>query len=104
MFWLRISGLIVVAVILLWQHHIIDGSAAASDQSSAIVALTGASSCTQELYWIRLGGSKATIYDCTINGATKCVTFQNGIASDSTAEVKLAFEDALGSTRPTCIS
>lgn len=77
----------------------------ASDRSAQIASETGASSCTATDYQIisRLDNSKARIYDCTINGVDKCVTEQNGIASDETATVKILFANALSGGKPSCI-
>lgn len=55
-------------------------------------------------YLISDAGSKAELYDCNMkNGSYKCVTEQNGIANDVTAEAKLSFASTLGSDKPDCV-
>jgi len=55
-------------------------------------------------YLIGAGGSKAELYDCNMqDGSYKCVTEENGVASDVTAERKLSFASTLGSDKPTCV-
>ena len=76
-----------------------------SDKSSQIAGLIGAEACSAEQYEIisKLDHTKTQIYDCVTNGKEMCVTYQNGIASDDTVEVKLLFSNTLGDSRPVCI-
>ncbi len=86
------------------------GSSTAS--ASKVTDAAGATSCDSSGYYLVLKttGDHETIYDCTFTSGAdfkttkKCVTFENGIADDSTAEVRLVFSTTLGSPKPSCLS
>jgi hypothetical protein len=84
------------------------GSGGSSDQSTAIAnQIGGGASCYESQYEItnRIDNSKTPIYVCTAAAAKPiCVTYENGIASDVTAEVRLLFANTLGSSKPSCIT
>ena len=83
------------------------GKAAPADKSDQIAAVIGASSCSQTRYTLidKITNDSAPIYDCLMkNLATKCVTYEHGIANDSTEEVRLVFATTLGSDRPECLT
>jgi hypothetical protein len=75
------------------------------DRASKIAQETGASACTRTSVGLknRLDGTKTPIYDCTIDGASKCVVEEGGIARDVTATVRILFADTLSGTRPACL-
>lgn len=77
-----------------------------SDQSSTVATTIGAQYCDSSGFQIisKLDDSKATIYNCDLDNKTICVTYEHGIATDETAEVKLLFANTLGSDQPDCIS
>lgn len=95
------------------------GCGGQKDRSSEIAAKIHADSCKATRYAIvsRIDKSKTTIYDCTVdntstdaNGAQTfgskriCVTEENGIAHDATAEVRILFANVLGDARPSCLA
>lgn len=75
------------------------------DESARVASASGATSCSATFYAVtnRLDGSKARIYDCFVKGRERCVTYENGIASDSTETVRLVFATTLGSGKPSCL-
>lgn len=99
---------VVAAMILVsdWGEirHQLFGSTV-TDRSSEISASISARSCVLTGYEItnRLDGSKAPLYDCVMLDATeKCVTQENGIVNDVTAEAKLLFANQLSGSPPLC--
>lgn len=76
------------------------------DRSSEVAVLAGASSCSATAYMVtnRVDDSKTRIYDCTISGRLRCVTYENGIANDSTAVVRVLFASTLGASKPSCVT
>lgn len=101
---------IVCIGILVYAYHRNSGvfhNGPPADNSDAIALNIGALKCSSSGYYLtsRLDDSKLVIYDCQMpSGNYKCVTESGGIDTDSTAEVKLVFENTLGSTKPLCIS
>lgn len=81
------------------------GCGGTGDQSDSIAQKIGASSCTAESYEVisRIDNHHSRIYDCVVNGNELCVTEQNGIASNATAEVRLLFSNTLGADVPACL-
>jgi hypothetical protein len=82
------------------------GGSSNVDRSDAIAQEIHADECVATDYQIirRTDNSKARIYDCLVNGVEKCVTEENGIASDQTAIVRLLFANALSGGKPVCAS
>lgn len=83
------------------------GHSGPADHSSEIQTAIGATSCSLSGYGImsKLTGENEPIYDCAMpSGAEKCVTYSGGIATDSTAVVKLLFANTLSGGRPACVS
>jgi len=72
---------------------------------SAVIGRQIGGTCTRSRYQVisHLTNTKETIYNCFNGGGMKCVTYQNGIATDSTALVRLLFANVLGSVKPTCL-
>lgn len=73
---------------------------------SDVAKAAGAQSCDSSGYGVisQITSKKQTIYDCTFgDGTTKCVTYANDIANDSTALVRLLFQNKLGSGKPSCL-
>lgn len=89
--------LALVAWTLLHRHH--------GTSPDTIATIIGVDYCDNSGYQIvsRLDGSKSTIYDCTTGARTRCVTYENGIATNQTVTVRLLFADTLGSGKPRCI-
>lgn len=82
-------------------------SSRSSLNADDVAAAAGAQSCMASGFSItyRIDHSTATIWDCSMpSGMEKCVTYQNNIASDSTAMVRLLFATALSQSRPACLS
>jgi hypothetical protein len=100
--WLPVAALAAVVALLASGCGAIDSLT--GDDSAKIASATGASQCTGTDYDItnRLDSSKARIYDCTIDGVEKCVTYENGIARDETETSKLLFAQNLSGGRPDC--
>ena len=101
--WLVPVG-VVLALAGAWayRHH---QDAKASTSPAAVAALAGATYCDDSGYYVksRLDGSKETIYDCQIGARMQCVTVSGGIATNSTATVRLLFTNTLGASKPACI-
>ena len=98
--WFGVPIAVVVLVLLVVSIH--HGS---SDQSSAVAAAAGATSCSESGFTITtIAAGKQTVYDCTVNGASMCVTYHGGLASNSTVLVRLAFASTLGGSKPACLS
>jgi len=97
-----IGGLGVLAAVLIAGKALAGGSHQLTPVS--VATLAGASSCDESGYTVRnrLDGSTQTIYDCLVRQRARCVTVSDGIASDSTLEVRLLFRNTLGATRPAC--
>lgn len=97
---LGIIAAVVVAIVIVgyYENH-------KSSSPDAVAATIGASSCDNSGYQVlsRFDGSKATIYDCTIGSRMRCVTYENGIATDATETVRLLFANTLGSSKPNCL-
>ena len=70
-----------------------------------VASKVGATSCNNSGWYIenRFTGDKQTIYDCTINGSIRCVTYSGGVAEDETEYAKFFFEDVLSTDRPSCV-
>jgi hypothetical protein len=82
-----------------------------SSSASQVAAASGASSCDDSGYYliIKATGEHDEIYDCAFQSGSgllhaKCVTYENGIANDSTEAVRIVFSTALGTQKPTCLS
>jgi hypothetical protein len=71
----------------------------------------GATHCQYSGYDLisQITNVKTPIYDChwdAVSGFAandECVTYENGVASDSTGEVRVAFANALNSAEPACL-
>lgn len=100
---MKILGVIVAVVIAVAVVVHLQGHAGASP--STVATQIGADYCDTSGYQVisRLDDSKATIYDCTTGSKTRCVTYENGIATDATETVRVLFADTLGSGKPSCI-
>lgn len=84
---------------LYWYSH-----RGPSDQSTAVQTAAGADSCSYSGYYVKTAISgRELVYDCTIGSQSICVTYKGGIASDSTALVKLLFANTLGTAKPACL-
>lgn len=101
---LSLATAIAIGVIVVYGgarilHH------SSPDRSAAAAAASGAESCTASGYAIvsRLTNAKRQIYDCEFRYGPKCVTYEDGVASDSTPEVRLLFSSVLGSSKPLCL-
>jgi len=98
--WLAVAAIVLVGLaVKAWPHH------HQADRAAAIQQSIGATSCDNSGYYVQsqLDGSKQIIYDCQMaSGNWKCVTENGGIASDSTAEVKLLFTNTLSGGEPFC--
>lgn len=72
---------------------------------SQVAQAAGASSCDKSDYYliIKTTGEHETIYDCVFPSGLKCVTYQNGIANDSTEVARLVFSTSLGTPKPSCL-
>lgn len=98
------AAIIGLALYLGWGH--ITGSSVSRVNPDALAQTIGAASCFDSSYELtnRLDGSKAELYSCNMqNGSYKCVTDENGVARDVTAEAKLVFAGALGTQKPDCV-
>lgn len=85
---------------LYWHSHrgLIDHSAAAQ-------AASGADVCSSSGYWITTAAAgKEIVYDCLIGSKAVCVTYKDGIATDSTVLVKAVFANTLGANKPECVT
>jgi hypothetical protein len=83
------------------------GASATADQSTKVAAAANARSCNDSGYYVqsKLNGDKSVIYNCTmLNDNVRCVTYEGGIASDSTETVKLLWANVLSGAKPDCIS
>jgi hypothetical protein len=83
------------------------------------LALTGCGSSSADEVGAEVGGTceetgweqtnaltdeRALIYACEIDGDTKCVTYDGGVARDVTEWTQREFEDALSDARPSCVA
>jgi hypothetical protein len=92
----------VTGIPIIHRHH--RSSTTAMD---TLANRIGASNCADSGYYItnKLDGSRRTIYDCAMqSGRLRCVTEENGVASDETATVRLLFQNTLGTTKPMCLT
>lgn len=84
------------------------GGGETPDQSNAIESqIGGGIVCTRSDYQLinRLDSSKTPIYVCqTLGSEPICVTDENNVVSNVTAEVRLLFANTLGSSKPACIT
>jgi hypothetical protein len=100
----RIVSLIAALLLLAVSGCAADSLTGGGDKSEEIAQATGAESCTQTEYVLtsKLDNSSAPVYDCIIDGADKCVTYEGGIARDETALAKILFDQNLSGGRPEC--
>lgn len=86
---------------LAYQHFTSDDGTSAA----TVAARAGAESCAATPYGLknRVDGTTARIYDCTSGGVRRCVTYENGVATDQTAAVRVVYATALGGARPSCL-
>jgi hypothetical protein len=103
-----IRALLVLAAVIVAGAAVLYGMGVrlphhSSDDSAAIGSKIGGT-CAKTTYYIqsKIDGSKQTIYDCTVDSKEMCVTYSGGIATDSTDEVKLLFQNTLGTEEPSC--
>jgi len=85
---------------------LVSGCGGSSTSSSDVATAAGAQSCDQSGYGItsQITNKTQPIFDCSFSdGSAKCVTYANGIASNSTAMVRLLFQNKLGSGKPSCL-
>jgi hypothetical protein len=71
-----------------------------------VATAANAVSCNDSGFYLvsNLTGKKSTIYNCTFAPAgTRCITYEGGLATDATDEVRLVFSTTLGSNRPSCL-
>lgn len=98
----------IVAAAAIWQGWIhLGGSHVSQANPDQLATTIGAAWCQDSGYYLtnRLDGSKAELYDCNMrNGSYRCVTDQNGLAADVTAEARLVFRSTLGSEKPSCVT
>lgn len=99
---LAVVAAIIAGVVVAWQLGAFSNTPA--DKSAEIAQRVGAEYCERTDFYIenKIGGGKTTIYDCFLNVRHRCVTYENGIARDSTDTVRLLFESTLGESKPTC--
>jgi hypothetical protein len=99
-----IVGDIFVGVVVVQAIHN-QHSRSSSSSIDRVTSEAAADHCDNSGYYeeSQITGAKQTIYDCSINGKMKCVTENGGIASDSTEEVRLLFQSALGARKPSCL-
>jgi hypothetical protein len=104
-------ALLLVAILgIVFALHL-NRSSSHSDSSAEVAALVGADSCSNSGYGFvsQITNKQTTIYDCAFasvggfKGGMECVTYENGIATNDTDEVKLVFANALNG-KPACIS
>lgn len=98
-----IAAVVVVAIVLGYQHF---HRSTATANPDTLATEIGAAWCEDSGYQLenRLDSSKAELYDCNMrSGAYKCVTDEQGVARDVTAEARLVFASTLGSSRPDCV-
>jgi hypothetical protein len=89
-----ISGLLIY---FFGRHH--------GTPPSTVAAASGAISCDDSGYSVvsKITGARNEIYDCSFVSGEKCVTYESGVADDSTAEVRILFASTLGSKKPSCL-
>ena len=78
-----------------------------SASPAQVATAAHAESCDNSGFYIvsKITGSKETVYDCSfaVFPYSRCVTYQGGIAADSTSVVRFLFASVLGQTKPSCL-
>ena len=90
----------------LFTFALVSGCGSGGPSPSDVATAAAATSCNLSAYAIvsQLTGKQEAIFDCTFpDGSVKCVTYANGIATDSTEAVRLLFANKLGPGRPPCL-
>jgi hypothetical protein len=102
-----LAVVVVVVVLVARSPDDEDGGSAQGHtaQAQALEERLGADSCVDSgLALEDATGSRLAIYDCAFGARRRCVTVQNGIASDATADVKRVFASAPGGARLACVA
>lgn len=98
---------LIVAVIAagILTYYAVKDHGRAVDQSALVTSASGSDTCSYSGYEITpYGGKQELVYNCLAGAKAMCVTYVNGIASDSTAAVRAAFASALGGNKPECVT